>query len=264
MRQDDGMHEFPTLRVRVGRLQAYEFLDHLTSATEQFADLVANGDLEARVSACPDWTFAKLVGHLGEIHQWAVHAVVVGNPDARPTPPPHDRAGLVQWYTDAAGTLLSTLRATDPQAPAWAFGPKPRTASFWFRRQTHEATVHLWDAATSQRRSAPIDERVALDGLDEAIGMFFPRQVRLGRIPALEHSLALQTGAETRPDRWVLAGDGTGPAGASDAPAQAGVTGPAEALLLLVWGRTDLDDPRLVLSGDEAAARAVLSAAVVP
>jgi uncharacterized protein (TIGR03083 family) len=260
MRHDGGMQE----SLRVGRLSAQDLLDRLEAATVQFAELVASGDLEARVPPCPDWTFADLVGHLGRIHQWATHAVVVGTPDAEPTAPPTDRTALLEWYRDAAGTLVSTLRATDPRAPAWAFGAEPHTASFWFRRQAHEATVHLWDAGVSQRTSKPIDQIVALDGLDELTGMFFPRQVRLGRTPPLERSLALQAGDTAEADRWVLAADGTGPACASDAPAEASVTGPAEALLLLAWGRTGLDDPRLAVSGDEAAARAVLSAGIVP
>ena len=260
MRHDGGMQE----SMRVGRLSARDLVDRLDTATAEFAELVASGDLEARVPPCPDWTFVDLVGHLGWIHQWATHAVVVGNPDAEPTPAPTGRTALVQWYQDAAGALVSALRTTDPQAPAWAFGPKPRTASFWFRRQAHEATVHLWDAAASQRISKPIDEIMALDGIDELTGMFFPRQVRLGRTPPLERSLALQTGDTAGAERWVLAGDGVGLSSASDAPAEASVTGPAEALLLLAWGRTGLDDPRLVVSGDETAAQAVLSSAIVP
>ncbi len=47
-------------------------------------------------------------------------------------------------------------------------------------------------------------------------------------------------------------------------PADATVTGPADALVLLLWGRLPLDDPRLTVTGSRDAAAAVLSADIVP
>lgn len=241
------------------------YLPRLESAAQRFEQLLAEGDLEAPVPPCPGWRLADLAGHLGRVHQWANHAVVEGNPDAVTTSAPTSRDGLVEWYRDASGTLVQTLRASDPQTPAWGFGPKPRTVAFWHRRQAHEATMHLWDAGASQGAPAPIDVALALDGIDEVVSMFFPRQVLLGRTPALERSLALESiGPGAGPRRWVLAGAGSGPASAPDAAAEVTVEGPAEALLLLLWGRIGLDDVRLAVSGDQAAARTVLGAGITP
>ncbi len=241
-----------------------DHLSQLDHATDRFARLLAEGDLDALVPPCPGWRLADLGAHLGEIHQWAEHAVVAGNPDAVLSPAPSDRAGLVEWYRQSAQTLLGTLQRTDPATPVWSFGPKPRTAAFWFRRQAHETTLHLWDAVASQGERLPVDGELAEDGIDEVLTVFFPRQVRLGRIPALEHSLALATDDR----RWVLARSGLGsvdgPADPPEATAEATVSGPAEALLLLVWGRIGLDDPRLSLTGDHDAALAVLSAGLTP
>ena len=242
------------------RLASTDFLDRLEHSANRFAELASTGDLEAPVPPCPDWTLADLVSHLGEIHQWARHAVVAGNPDADLVPAPSARPALIDWYQDAAGALSGTLRATDPQTPVWTFGPKPRTASFWMRRQAHETTIHLWDAETSQGSAAPLDDTLARDGIDELISMFFPRQVRLGRIAPLAQALALE--ASGVPQRWVLAGDGTDPA--AGPPVDATVSGPAEALLLLLWGRIGLDDPRLALAGADVAAHAVLQQALTP
>ena len=252
---DDQMSSSP---VRPPRLTPSDYLGRIDRATEQFADLIATGDLTAALPTCPGWTFTDLIAHLGEIHQWAAHAIVAGNPDAETIPEPSEPAALVDWYRMAAGVLTDVLRTTDPEAPAWTFGPKPRTASFWFRRQIHETTVHLWDAGRAQNQSRPIDDVVARDGIDEVTGLFFPRQVRLGRIPPLERTLALVADS----DRWVLAGDGTDPDPGVEA--EATVHGPPEPLLLLLWGRIGLDDPRLQLSGDEAVADAVLRTALVP
>jgi uncharacterized protein (TIGR03083 family) len=250
---------------RSPRLVSQAYLPGLEQAARQFAQLLAVGDLEAPVPPCPGWHLADLAGHLGRIHQWANHAVVEGNPDAVTTAAPNGRDELVEWYRNAAGTLLETLRATEPDVLAWGFGPKPRTALFWHRRQLHETTVHLWDAGASQGAPVSIDGALALDGVDEVVSMFFPRQVRLGRAPALERSLALASdGSDGGLHRWVLAGDGNGPPSAPDAPAEATVSGPVEALLLLLWGRISLDDARLALAGDETAARAVLNSAITP
>jgi hypothetical protein len=42
------------------------------------------------------------------------------------------------------------------------------------------------------------------------------------------------------------------------------VSGPAEALFLLLWHRIDLGDPRLTVAGSRATAAAVLAAALTP
>ena len=250
---------------RPPRLTPQEFLDQLDDATARFARAAAAGDLGAPVASCPDWTLGDLVVHLGKIHQWATHAIVAGNPDARPVRPPNDPDGLVEWYRESAGSLLRVLRTTDPHAPAWVFGPPPGTVAFWYRRQAHEATMHLWDAGTAGGGEAePIGCVVALDGIDEVTGMFFPRQVTTGRIGPLAHRLALETTGAGGANRWVLAGDGTGPASAPDAPADAVVRGEAPDLLLLVWRRIGLDDERVRVEGDVSAARAVLNRALTP
>jgi len=222
--------------------------------------LLNQADLDQPVPACPGWSVADLIAHLGETHRWAAHAVREGNPDApEVSPPVTDRAALADWYRDSAEDLVVTLRTTDPSTECWAFGPRPRTARFWFRRQPQEAAMHRWDLADALGQDSGYPETLAADGVDEVVTMFFPRQVRLNRIPPLAASLALRADG---PDlAWVLAGDGVGP---HDGPVDAEVSGPAAVLALLVWGRVPLDDPRLRLTGDRAAAAAILSAGIVP
>lgn len=223
---------------------------------DAFTRVLATGDLEARVPACPDWTLTDLTAHLGGIHRWARAAVLTGPGPLDETTIPIGRDAIVGWFAQGAAALHETLAATDPAAPCWTFS-LDTTASFWLRRQALETTVHRWDAESSQGTPAPIDAGLAVDGLHEAVDMFFPRQVRLQRIPPLQRSLRLV------PDEGaprVLAGDGT----AAPAEADAEIAGPGEALALLVWGRTVLDDPRLRLSGARAAAEEVLAVALTP
>ena len=177
-----------------------------------------------------------LAHHLGGIHRWARTAVVEGPSDERTVDAPSDRAALVDWFRAGASALTETLRATDPATPCWTFGPRPRVAAFWFRRQAHETVLHAHDAAASQGAAGPLDPELALDGVDEVVTMFFP--ARSG-----------SAGPPRSRCRWPRPGGGraVAPPGDDDPTSDpaATVSGPAEAVLLLLWHRIALDDPRL-------------------
>lgn len=233
-------------------------LEQLEIMAADIVDRMRSAELTAPVPSCPGWSVAVLVGHLGEAHRWAAHAVREGNPNAPDVDPPlTDRAGLGGWYAESAARIVATLREVGPEHPCWTFGPPPRTAGFWSRRQAHEAAVHRWDLAAATGADAGYPEPLALDAVAEVATMFFPRQVRLGRIPPLTASLAVAVDDQ----EWVLAGDGIAP---PERTPDAKLSGPADALALLLWGRIGLDDQRLTLTGDRSAAAAVLSAGIVP
>jgi MDMPI C-terminal domain len=89
------------------------------------------------------------------------------------------------------------------------------------------------------------------------VRVFVPRQVRLGRLAPGPQVVELVTSAGVRA---VLSPD----AARRSAVPTASVTGPAEALLLLLWGRTGLDDPRLHVRGTRRDAEQVLAAPLTP
>ena len=199
-----------------------------------------------------------LVGHLGEAHRWAAHAVREGNPHApEPDPPLTDRVGLSAWYAESAALLVATLREVGPDTRA---GPSDRgrvqqDSGRAARRTKPPCTAGTWRRPQVRRPGYP--EPLALDAVDEVATMFFPRQVRLGRIPPLTAALAVAVDDQ----EWVLAGDGIAP---PERTPDATVRGPADVLALLLWGRVGLDDQRVTLTGDRSAAAAVLSAGIVP
>jgi uncharacterized protein (TIGR03083 family) len=221
--------------------------------------LLTDADLAGTVPTCPDWTVTDLVIHLGEVHVWAEQCIRLGDPKERDLAGPGPgAAALAGWYRDCADLLVTRLRSTSPDAPCWTFGPPPREAMFWFRRQVHEAAIHRWDLGTTLGRDLGYPAELAADGVEEVVSLFFPRQVRLGRIPPLERSLAV---AVDGGPSWVLHGDGTGePPGSPEAV----VSGPADALVLLLWGRLTVDDRRVRVTGSSEAAAAVLGAGIVP
>jgi uncharacterized protein (TIGR03083 family) len=243
------------------RLDAVDWLPRLEATTSGFAALLVGADLDRPVLACPGWRLADLAHHLGNVHAWAEHAVIACDPNLPEAPAPSDPGELAGWYSDRAGSLLATLTATDPDAPAWAFGPGVGRAGFWRRRQTHETTVHLWDAVRSQGDDMSVDAVLACDGLDEVASVLFPRQVRLGRTGRVTRPVAIQpTDVDVPP--FVLGGDGASPINGRDAVAV--VSAPADALMLLLWKRIPPDDDRLVVTGDRAAYLGLLARALTP
>jgi uncharacterized protein (TIGR03083 family) len=233
-----------------------EYHAHLEHDSGAIIDILRSSDLDASVPSCPGWTLWDLGRHLGAVHRWALEIVRTGRVAELPEGPA-ERGELVAWMEQGAAALVTGLRAADAEAPTWTFGPKPRQASFWSRRQAHETAMHLVDAQQSVGIAHRVEPSLAADGIDEVVGVFFPRQVRLSRIPPLTHGIRVVATDGSR-ESWVLAGDGTDPAAATDAT----ISGPAAGLLLALWGRADVDD--LAVDGDPALVRTVLWAGITP
>jgi uncharacterized protein (TIGR03083 family) len=175
------------------------------------------------------------------VHRWAAHAITDGTPDGDTPAVGAQREALVTGYVAAATHLLTVLRATPEDAPAWAFGPEKVTA-FWRRRQVHEVTMHLYDALASQGRATEwtIGAELGWDGVEEVATLFYPRQMRLGRTEPLAGTVRLV--ATDLEDRALILGEGE-PVGE--------VRAPAADLLLILWKRLPVADAtaRELLSG---------------
>ncbi|MFF9284910.1 maleylpyruvate isomerase family mycothiol-dependent enzyme [Streptomyces griseosporeus] len=221
-------------------------LAHLRRELAAFRSCL-DGDLSAPVEHCGDWTLRELAEHLGGSNLWAAAAVTEGHGDLRPDPAPREPAALARWFEDGCETLLAALDS-DPGRPAWTFHP-PHTVGFWIRRRCLETLVHRWDAELALGAARPLDARLAGEGVAEVLDTLAPRQVARGRARAPQSALRLRatdTGAS-----WTY-----GPG----APV-ATLSGTAERLLLLLWGRMPLDDGgRFGWEGDEEAGRRLLTA----
>lgn len=203
---------------------------------------VARSRPEAAVLHCPGWDVADLVRHHGGVMRWAARVVETGHAAAEEPDGPPSGTGLVPWYEAAAAELIATLSNTDRDRDCWTLGRPAGKAWFWIRRQALEAAVHRWDAETAVGAPEGIGADLSADGIAEVAEELFPRQVALARTPALSATVALRATDLSR--SWTL--------GDTD-PATAGgeLSGTAEALLLLLWRRIDLDDPALAFTGPD-------------
>lgn len=226
----------------------------LADEVSTITSLLTTEALAASVPTCPGWAVADLVKHLGLVHRWARHAVLVG-PDGHFQGPADDEE-IRQWFGDGAAALIETLTETDPARACWTL-IGPGTAAFWMRRQAHETTLHRWDLENSLGVPNGVDEDLALDGIGEVATMLMPRQLLLGRLASSQEAI------EVVPDRGSRVRLSVTTELVSS-PSCAVVYGPAEALWLLLWKRTTLDDPRLSVSGSRAAAARLLAQPLTP
>lgn len=244
---------------------------HLHHIAEQAARLVeiamtaTPADLARSVPTCPGWTLRDLLAHLDDGHRWARGLFDAGSP-GRGTA---DAAGTASF---AAGThrFLAALRAADPSTPAAGHDPADPTLRFWLRFEAHEHAIHRLDAELALgREPGPFDRGLAADGIGLAVDVELPRRLRRGRVEAdrlrpvrltaADEDAAGSGSAAGAGDAWLIAASPVAP----DA-ADARVTGTADALYRLVWGRRRLDDPAFVITGDRAAAARTLGAGLTP
>lgn len=168
------------------------WLPLLERHTAAFGDLLVDADLEAPVAGCPGWDLRALAQHLGWVHQWATQAVVTGAAPGEPADGPHERSALCRWYAASATALVEALRDAGPDGTAWTFGQPKGRAVFWQRRQAQETRLHLWDARSSQGTHDEVEPGLAWDGVLEVAEVFYPRQLRMGRLAPLSGTLVLQ------------------------------------------------------------------------
>jgi len=227
---------------------ALPYVDHVRTDGNRVAEVLRIGPLDAAVASCPGWTLRDLGQHLGFVHRWARLAAATGappdtsaidGPPADPTP-----ESLADWFAAGVDALVATLADLDLGGPTWHPFTAPQVAAVWPRRQAHETSVHRWDAESATGVQTPLDPALAADGIAEYFELIVPRIVARDARTMPIGTLQLAC-TDTGSSFTVTSADGKAigfAAGNADAP-RATVVGPAEALLLALWGRRPLDDP---------------------
>lgn len=229
-------------------MDSESYLLHLRRELDAFRAALG-GDLDIPVEHCGDWTLRDLAEHLGSGNVWSATAITEGRGDHYP-PAPRDPDSLLEWYDAGCATLLAALD-TDPAAHAWSFVP-PHTVGFWQRRRAQETLIHRWDAQHALGAAEPLDRELAADGVAEVFDTMARRMIMRGA--ATEPPHALRVTATDTGTSWTY---GPGEPVAT-------LSGTAEDLLLLLWGRKAESEAALSWSGDRAAGRRVLAGPLTP
>ena len=219
-------------------------VDHRHGVATEIARFhAAVRDLDLPVPSCPQWQVRHVVQHLGTVHRTFRRVAVEGWMRRPPDPDPDDRPAaeddaVVAWAREQADKLLDAIDQLDPNAPRWNFSPGPQIGAFIPRRMHLETAIHRWDLELADGTPGTIAADIAADGVEEYLEVYLPRSgpwsgeqatVLVRPDGARSIAVTLQPGD--------LARVTIGRVRTADLLLQ----GPADQLLLALWGRQALD-----------------------
>lgn len=217
-------------------------IDHVAgirAETARLAGIVAAGDHDAPVAACPGWALRDVAAHVGEVQRfwaWSLKRESAEPPRDEDVPVEQPGPDLVSWLTGGADLLVTALQTIDPGAPTWAWWPGPHTVEQVARHQLHEVALHRWDAEeTGGAEPEPFPAEQAADGIDELLRVTLAAETR----PWQGRHGVLVIAPDDAEAGWTV--DCTGPRpvvheGAA-AAADCRLLGPAADIQLLLWNR---------------------------
>jgi uncharacterized protein (TIGR03083 family) len=234
------------------RLSHATYIDHVRADGERLAAVAERG-LDPAVPSCPGWTVRDVVEHTAEVF---LNKVACMRDKVFPDPWPPERGGepTMPYYRAALDQVLHELTSRDEHEYADTWWWDERTVGFWGRRMAHETAIHRMDVELAHADLTPIEEELALDGVDEVLRRFLAGdwshepaperpgdvvQVRSGgtRWRVVMEPQAIV--AEVFLDRWP------------ELPAAATVSGDPLSMYLWLWGRGPRES--LTVDGEAAA-----------
>jgi hypothetical protein len=221
------------------------FLDTFHRDVELFtATLRESGELTQPVDGCPEWDLAGLAAHVGGLHRYVTTGIELGDPGKWPGPPAQ-RSAYADWFADGAAALEVALRARPDAEPCWTFFPNAeQVVGTWVRRQCQEMAAF----GTAET----IDAEIAKDGVDEYFDLFLGRvdarrPIRVGELTLHLHATDVESG-----EWFVRCGDHAPVVTREHAKGDVALNGPADQILLALWGRIEPGEMDLQLFGDTA------------
>ena len=139
------------------------------------------------------------------------------------------------WFRTRLEELVTELEERGPDAPAFTWYEPQQNVEFWYRRMAQETVVHRVDVESAFDQVTPVDDELAVDGIDEVLDWFLAYQADdVGPDGPGRGTVAVRTGdhiwrVHLLPDDVELSRE----PGACDAV----VSGEPSELLLWLWGR---------------------------
>jgi uncharacterized protein (TIGR03083 family) len=235
-------------------LSREQYLIHLSADYQLLVAAIPDAPVD--VPSCPGWTTKDLAKHMAHVYLGQAFVVETGSQAENkehlaPYPRTEDYLEFMGWGYEAITKALDINR---PERPTWSWHHSDNSVDFWFRRMAHETVIHRIDAELAVGAVTPIDEALALDGVDEVLD-FLPLLGSWPEAPNVDFgivSIVASTAAGTKV--WDLSfTDKAATVSAAAEPnetARLVISGDAEAMDLYLWGRIDLSDPRISITGE--------------
>jgi uncharacterized protein (TIGR03083 family) len=212
---------------------------------ELLASAAEVAPMDASIPSCPGWTVRDLLKHITYVHSWAARYVAGAIADRVPRLTEAeilqslgDDSTAIARFRDGYRALAQTFAAAPPNLNCWTFLEAPSPLIFWARRQAHETAIHRVDAELAYGAASPFPAAFAADGIDELL-MGFARRGKRRLIADRPRTLVVQ--ATDVGATWsVRFGPGGGDVERRAAGGDCSVSGPAVALYLLLWNRSDV------------------------
>jgi uncharacterized protein (TIGR03083 family) len=232
-----------------------EYIEALAVEGSRLADTASELDVASPVPTCPGWVLRDLLRHLGGVHRWAgAHLrdrrdsiLRVDDFEALVGGWPAD-IELVTWYRSELELLIHTLRGAPLDIECAVFLNSTSSLAHWARRQAHETAIHRSDVESIMDTRTPVETEFALDGIDELVDCFVPRQFMKLRSRV---SVMLGVAPDDSDRFWALS--------ISDDPVQVStarrecdcvIEGSASDIYFALWNRSE--DEGIRVSGDRA------------
>ncbi|CAM3000369.1 maleylpyruvate isomerase family mycothiol-dependent enzyme [Saccharomonospora xinjiangensis] len=229
-------------------------LDVIGYEAELLVEASRAGAPDLAVPTCPGWTVSEVVRHVGSVHRAASHWLLRGEAPRQWQRDPAIGQTVQGYLREGADALRDVLAACGPSAPAATWWDGDPTAGFWCRRMAHETTVHRIDTEQAAGvDSAEIATDIALDGIDEALLLWFGHRLPMLGVTGTRAATVAVTAAGCR---WItrMTSEGTVArrVAADDAEeVDAVVSGEPDHVYLWLWGRQG--PGAVAVDGDEDA-----------
>jgi hypothetical protein len=150
--------------------------------------------------------------------------------------------------------ITKALEINRPERPTWSFHHCDLSVDFWFRRMAHETVIHRIDAELAVGSVTPIDEALALDGVDEVLD-FLPLLGSWPEVPNIDFGIvsivaSTKNGYKVWDLNFTNEAASVCAASQSNTAARLVISGDAEAMDLYLWGRINSSDSRISITGE--------------
>jgi uncharacterized protein (TIGR03083 family) len=222
------------------------------------AALAANRD--AVIPWSDGWTVKECARHVGGLHH-VIAQIVADRPTASfgvfksLAQPDADDPALGPWIAEGTAAMVEQLRTVRADETAWSWWPEDQTVGFWSRRVALETVVHRWDVELGAGVDmVPTDPAIAADTIDEYLDVFVGLQRVLNTAPGAgetAHVHCTDTDGE-----WFVEFPAPGERVVRREHAKGDVAfrGPAEGLMLYLWGRVPAEEAGVDVVGDTSLA----------